>query len=90
MRGQPVLRAYQTEAIDKWRSNNFKGLFEMATGTGKTITSLYCAKSLLDEEGVLNLIILVPTIDLADQWKGEIKQILFPHVIVANSKNTNW
>ena len=62
----------------------------MATGTGKTITSLNCAKALLDEEGILNLIILVPTIDLADQWKKDIKQILFPYVVLANSKNQGW
>jgi hypothetical protein len=35
-----VLRAYQTEAISNWAKNQRKGIFEMATGTGKTIAAL--------------------------------------------------
>ena len=33
-------REYQKIAFDNWKNNNQKGLFAMATGTGKTITSL--------------------------------------------------
>lgn len=35
-------REYQEDAFKKWKDNNQKGLFAMATGTGKTITSLNC------------------------------------------------
>ena len=35
-------RDYQKTAFDNWKSNGQKGLFAMATGTGKTITSLNC------------------------------------------------
>ena len=33
-------RDYQKEAYEKWKQNNYTGVFAMATGTGKTITSL--------------------------------------------------
>lgn len=85
-----VLRNYQEEAFMKWRDNNFMGLFEMATGTGKTITALNCAKYLLDKEDKVNLIILVPTLDLASQWTEETQKILLRNIILANSKNKNW
>lgn len=31
------LRDYQEEAISKWCENNKKGIFKMATGTGKLL-----------------------------------------------------
>ena len=37
-------RAYQEEAIKEWKNAGFRGILEMATGTGKTITSLLAAK----------------------------------------------
>lgn len=85
-----VLRDYQKEAIDRWIENNFTGLFEMATGTGKTITALNCAKYLLEKEKKLQLIILVPTLDLAEQWRKEVNDQLFRNIISANSRNKEW
>ena len=35
-------REYQKLAFESWKKNKQKGLFAMATGTGKTITSLNC------------------------------------------------
>lgn len=34
------LRDYQEEAIKNWVRNGYKGIFDMATGTGKTLTAL--------------------------------------------------
>ena len=31
---------YQIEAINQWQENGFRGIFDMATGTGKTFTAL--------------------------------------------------
>ncbi|MGZ4099822.1 MAG: DEAD/DEAH box helicase family protein, partial [Bacteroidia bacterium] len=84
------LRDYQKDAIAAWKKNNFYGIFEMATGTGKTLTALSCAKYLLNEENRLNLLILVPTLELADQWARETKRVLLKHVIIANSRNSDW
>src|ERR1700756_5728871 len=62
----------------------------MATGTGKTITSLSCAKYLLQIEGSIHLYILVPTLDLANQWMEETRKFLVKNVILANSENKKW
>ena len=32
------MRPYQIEAINNWAANNYRGIFDMATGTGKTYT----------------------------------------------------
>ena len=42
------LREYQIEAVASWVDNNYNGIFEMATGTGKTFTALSCFKQLSD------------------------------------------
>ncbi|MDM1530753.1 DEAD/DEAH box helicase family protein [Myroides odoratimimus] len=74
-------RDYQKEAYEKWKNNNFHGVFAMATGTGKTKTSLNC----LVEEFKLNKsyfsIILVPSISLLDQWEEEIKEFNFKNIL---------
>ena len=38
------MRDYQKQAKEAWNNNNHTGFFVMATGTGKTITSLYSIK----------------------------------------------
>src|SRR5690606_19611416 len=35
-------RDYQMQAYKNWVANDYNGLFAMATGTGKTLTSLNC------------------------------------------------
>ena len=44
-----TLREYQMDAINNWEENNFKGIFDMATGTGKTITALSAASHLFEK-----------------------------------------
>ena len=34
------LHDYQDEAITEWQKRNYRGIFDMATGTGKTLTGL--------------------------------------------------
>jgi hypothetical protein len=65
------LRAYQTTAIDAWFAHQCRGLFEMATGTGKTITALAASARLYQREGRLAVIITVPYQHLVDQWRDE-------------------
>lgn len=81
-------RDYQNEAYEEWKKNNFQGVFAMATGTGKTITSLNC---LLEEskktDNVYQALILVPTITLVNQWEEEAKSFNFNNVIKVSSKN---
>lgn len=81
-------REYQKEAYQNWVNNNHQGIFAMATGTGKTITSLNC---LLEESRGknYNAIILVPTITLVNQWEEEAKNFNFQEIIKVSSKE-NW
>ncbi|MBF0522225.1 MAG: DEAD/DEAH box helicase family protein [Candidatus Omnitrophica bacterium] len=65
------VRPYQLKAIDAWESHECKGMLEMATGTGKTFTSLKIIERLIKKEGRLFLIIVVPYIHLVSQWKKE-------------------
>lgn len=81
-------REYQLEAYDSWSANDYKGVFAMATGTGKTITSLYCllVESNKDPEKIYHALILVPTITLVNQWEEEAKKFNFNDVIKISSK----
>ncbi len=64
-------RAYQQKAFDNWKNNGQKGLFAMATGTGKTITSLNCLYEIYSRKGYYKALILVPTVTLVNQWEEE-------------------
>ncbi len=81
---------YQEDALKNWINSNYIGFFEMATGTGKTITALNCALHLYNEEGHIRSLILVPSLSLADQWAKEAESFNFKNIIIANSKNSNW
>lgn len=83
------LYSYQEEAIQAWKDNSFTGLFEMATGTGKTVTALACQEILNKKIGKLLTVIVVPQIDLVSQWADEIKNF-GGHTINCNSSVLNW
>ncbi len=83
-------RAYQKQAFENWKKNNQKGLFAMATGTGKTITSLNCLLEIYNRYGYYMAIILVPTITLVNQWEDECRKFKFSRIIKVFSKNPKW
>ncbi|KQO24930.1 hypothetical protein ASF10_07075 [Flavobacterium sp. Leaf82] len=84
-------RPYQMEAYQKWISNDRKGLFAMATGTGKTITSLNCVLNDFGENKYYKFIVLVPTTALAKQWVDEVKhKFNFQNTIICCSINSGW
>lgn len=82
-------RDYQINAYKSWVANNHKGMFAMATGTGKTITSLNCLLNEYKKTGVYRAIIAVPTIALVEQWKKECAKFNFKNIITVSSKE-NW
>jgi len=63
------IRPYQLEAIQNWFGNEKSGIFEMATGTGKTITALSAAVKCIKENNELVVVITCPFKHLVDQWK---------------------
>lgn len=83
-------REYQKLAFENWKNNGQKGLFAMATGTGKTITSLNCLLEIYLRKGYYKAIILVPTITLVNQWEQECRKFRFSNIIKVYSKNLTW
>ena len=81
-------RNYQVQAFENWKANKQKGLFAMATGTGKTITSLNCLLEIYKRLGYYKALILVPTITLVDQWEEECAKFNF--TIKVCSKYSVW
>jgi superfamily II DNA or RNA helicase len=69
------LRPYQQDAINSWRKNKGRGIYEMATGTGKTITALATINDVLkyfeNKNTPIFILIVVPYIHLVDQWEKE-------------------
>ena len=84
------LRDYQNEAIDNWFDNDCCGLFEMATGTGKTFTALSCFKKLEESKDKLLTVIACPQSHLIDQWIKDVEIFFDGEIIVASGKNSNW
>jgi superfamily II DNA or RNA helicase len=84
-------REYQVEAYNKWKENDSKGLFAMATGTGKTITAMNCVLEEFrkSDNKAYRVLILVPTISLIEQWEKEVKKFNFNDIITISSKN-DW
>ena len=84
-----VLREYQSEAIDAWFENGCRGLWEMATGTGKTITALSALSKLKKEKGHLFVVIACPYQHLVDQWSAEAVRFGF-EPILAYKNSATW
>lgn len=72
------LRDYQMEAVAAWLEARGRGIFQMATGTGKTITGLSAADQLGRQLRAIGSplvsIIVVPLLTLADQWTEELRR----------------
>lgn len=84
-----ALRDYQMEAIEAWFKHQCRGLLEMATGTGKTITALAGSVRLYERERQLALVIAVPYQHLVDQWHEEAKKFGYRPILAYQSK-ANW
>ena len=67
------LHQYQEDAIDMWQEKGFHGIFDMATGTGKTYTGLGAIARLSEVlEDKLAVFIVCPYQHLVEQWKEDI------------------
>lgn len=83
---------YQKDAIDEWADNNFCGIFDMATGTGKTLTGLgaitRCSK---EHEDNLVVIVVAPYQHLVEQWVEDIERFnIKPIIAYSTSSQKNW
>lgn len=86
------LYEYQTKAIEKWKSYNFRGIYDMATGTGKTYTGLGALTELYNFcNGNLAVIIACPYQHLVEQWVEDIELFnIDPIIGFSGSPQKNW
>ncbi len=82
-----TLHDYQKEAIENWSKNNYTGIFDMATGTGKTFTGLGAITRLYkDLKGKLAVVIVCPYQHLVNQWVEDIINFNI-HPIIGHSSS---
>lgn len=86
------LRDHQLEALENWERNGRKGIFEHATGSGKTFTAICAIRDSLLRKEIP--IVLVPSKELLGQWKEEIekniKGIENLSFLLCGDGNTSW
>lgn len=86
------MRQYQMDAIEEWANRNYVGIFDMATGTGKTYTALAAISRLYkDKHNNLAVLIICPYQHLVEQWKEDIVAFgMKPIVCYSASSQRNW
>lgn len=87
---RPTLRRHQEQAIANWQTAGHRGLFEHATGSGKTITALSCvALAVAERQPIL---IVVPSRLLLHQWKEQVRSFFGDEValLLAGDGFTQW
>ncbi len=63
---------HQGKAVDAWDEARYRGVLEMATGSGKTITSMIGAYRLCQRHKPLLIVVAAPYVPLIEQWCDEI------------------
>lgn len=86
------LHDYQIAAIDEWEKNGFIGIFDMATGTGKTYTALGALARLCGAvDGKLASIIVCPFQHLVEQWVEDLVRFgIQPIIGYSASVQKDW
>src|ERR687888_853110 len=72
------LRDYQQRALDNWLRAGLRGCVVLPTGSGKTIVGIRA----IEKANVASLVV-VPTLDLMDQWTINLSKY-FPSVRIGN------
>ena len=63
---------HQGKGVDTWCESGYRGILEMATGSGKTITAMICAYRLYEVHKPLLIVVSAPYVPLIEQWCDEI------------------
>ena len=87
-----MLHDYQIEAINAWEEKGWRGIFDMATGTGKTFTGLGAIARLYKAViGKLAIIIVCPYQHLVEQWVEDIEFFgIKPIIGYSTSSQKDW
>ncbi|ACX75264.1 helicase domain protein [Fibrobacter succinogenes subsp. succinogenes S85] len=82
---------YQKEAIDNWAKQGFCGIFDMATGTGKTLTGLGAVTRCFESNKKLATFIVVPYQHLVEQWVEDVVKFnIRPIIAYSTSSQIDW
>lgn len=86
------LHDYQIKAIDEWEKRDYRGIFDMATGTGKTFTGLGAIARLSERvSDKLAVIIVCPYQHLVEQWVEDIVKFnMNPIIGYSASSQKDW
>lgn len=86
------MRKYQMDAISEWANQDYRGIFDMATGTGKTYTALAAISDLYSAMNQnLAVIIICPYQHLVEQWTEDIVAFgMKPIICYSASSQKNW
>ena len=82
------LRPYQMDACEAWFHHGGQGMLAMATGSGKTITSLATTIKLLKERERLFVVVACPFQHLVDQWAEDAERFGFKPLRAYESRHT--
>ena len=86
------LHPYQKEAISVWGGENYRGIFDMATGTGTPFTGLGAISKLSEDlEDELAVVIVCPYQHLVEQWVEDIVKFnINPIIGYSSSSQKDW
>lgn len=84
-----VLFAHQKRAVRNWVESGGRGIFEMATGSGKTIAALSTAAAVFSSrEGPFFLLIVCPYLHLVAQWNDVAESFGLDPILCAEGRRT--
>jgi superfamily II DNA or RNA helicase len=77
----------QIQVLKRWAQNDYKGIFQAATGFGKTYTAIMAIKGMVTRADIQSCLVVVPTIALKNQWEKELEthKVKFAEVLVINT-----
>jgi superfamily II DNA or RNA helicase len=82
------LKKYQSAAIDSFVTNDYKGIFSMSTGSGKTFTASGAIVRTFENKKKLFVVIVAPFLHLVDQWEDELENFnIYPLKIYGNKES---
>ena len=82
-------RDYQSKAVRNWFNNECKGILNMATGSGKTITALNCYDALKEKLDNFLTVVACPQQHLVLQWKENFEEF-FDNKLLVTVNDSQW
>jgi superfamily II DNA or RNA helicase len=84
-------RPHQVAALNEWTARGRRGIFEHATGSGKTFTALCAIKKSFERHEVV--LVLIPSDLLLRQWAAELRAMFDAmglRLLICGGGHTDW